>query len=111
MELDSPVLSRRRVEAFVAAAAAVVLWFVVAPRLPGIGLWAAIALVALAVMPGTLLLVLIALPLRVWRRRLAATVVLALVALAASELGWGLVANFAKLGAATFAGWSFLALF
>jgi hypothetical protein len=111
VELDSPLLSRRRAEAFVAVGAVVVAWFVVAPHLPGIGLWPAIVLVAVAVMPGTLLLVLIALPLRAWRRRLAATVVLALVALAASELGWGLVANFAKLGAATFAGWSFLALF
>ena len=111
MELDSPVLSRRRAALFAAVLAADVVWFAVAPHLSGIGLWPSVILVACGVMPFTLLLVLLLLPLWRWRWRMAAMVALAALALVASELGWGLVANFAKLGAATFAGWSFLALF
>lgn len=105
------VLTSRRIAAFLAVAAVVVAWFVVAPHLPRIGLWPAIALVAAAVIPGTLLLVLIALPLWPRRRLVVAVVVLALVALGCTQAGWGLAANFAKLWAAVFAGWAFLALF
>lgn len=112
MELDAAVLSgRARVGTFVAVAAAVAGWFAAAPHLPGIGEWPSIVLVAVAVLPATLLLVLLALPLSARRRRLAAAAVLALVAFGASEAGWGELANFAKLAAATFAGWAFLALF
>jgi hypothetical protein len=111
VELDSPVLSRRRVEAFVVVLAAAVAWDVIAPHLPGIGLWPSIVLVAVAVMPGTLLLVLLLLPLWPWRWNIVVAIVLALVAFAASEAGAGIVANFAKLFAATFAGWAFLRLF
>jgi hypothetical protein len=106
------VLSSRRVAAFVAVAAAVVAWFVVAPHLARIGLWPDIAIVSAAVIPGTLLLVLVALPL--YRRRWLLPVAAAAFALAAfgcSEAGWQLPANFAKLGAAVFAGWAFLKLF
>lgn len=85
-------------------------WFVVAPHLPRVGLWPAVAIVSAAVIPGTLLLVLLALPLSEldWRLLVAATVVFALVALGCSEAGWGLPTNFAKLAAAVFAGWAFL---
>ncbi len=107
MGVTSPVLR------FGAAAAAVVAWFVVAPGLPYAGHWPSVVLVAFAVMPGTLLLVLLALPL--WQlplqRLVAATVVLAFVALGCSEAGWGLPANFAKFAAAVFAGWAFLKVF
>ncbi len=104
-------VTTRRVATFVAVGAAVVTWFLLAPHLGRVGLWEDVAIVAAAVMPGTLLLVLIALPL--WRRRwlLPAAVVLALVAFGCSEAGWGLAANFAKLWAAVFAGWAFLVLF
>jgi hypothetical protein len=67
--------------------------------------------VSFAVLPGTLLLVLIALRLYTARWLLPAVVVLALVALVCSLAGWGLAANFAKLWAAVFAGWAFLTLF
>jgi hypothetical protein len=99
------------VQAFVAVAACVLAWFIVAPHLPRVGLWPAIVLVSVVVMPATLLLVYLALPL--WSRRWAvvAVVVLALLALVFSLLGWGLPANFAKLWAAVFAGWAFLVLF
>jgi len=105
------VLTPRRAAAFVAVAAAVVAWFVVAPHLGRVGLWPAVVLVAVAIIPGTLLLVLLALPL--WRERwvFPAAIVLALVAWGCSAAGWGLPANFAKLWAAVFAGWAFLTLF
>jgi hypothetical protein len=96
---------------FTALAAVVVAWFAVAPHLPALGLWANVALVSFVVLPVTLLLVLIALPL--WPRRwlAPAALVLALLALAFSQLGWGLPENFAKLFAAVCAGWAFLTLF
>jgi len=105
------VLDRRRVSAFVAVGAVVGTWFLVAPHLDRVGLWWAIAIVSIFVMPVTLLLVYIALPL--WSKRwlLPAVVVLALVALVCSLADWGLAANFAKLWAAVFAGWAFLTLF
>ncbi len=111
MELDASVLTRPRVAAFVAVGAAVGTWFVVAPHLARVPLWPAVAIVAAAVMPATLLLVLVALPLRTWRFGFAAAIVLALVALGCTAAGWGLAANFAKLWAAVLAGWAFLRLF
>lgn len=101
----------RRVTAFVAAAAVVVTWFAVAPHLAHLHLWPAILLVSLVVMPGTLLLALIALPL--WRERwlFPAAVALGLIAFGCAQAGLGLAGNFAKLWAAIFAGWAFLRLF
>jgi len=111
VELHASVLGHRRVAAFVVLGAAVGAWFVVAPDLPGVGLWAAVAIVSGAVLPATLLLVLVALPL--WRERwlFPAAVVLALAAWGCTAAGFGLAANFAKLWAAVFAGWAFLRLF
>ena len=112
MGITTSVLKERRVAAFAALSACVLTWFIVAPHLPRVGLWPAIVIVSVAVMPATLLLVLLALPL--WSQRrllLPATIVLALLALVFSLLDWGLPANFAKLWAAVFAGWSFLLLF
>jgi hypothetical protein len=109
--IAAALLARPRVTAFVAVGIAVYAWFLVAPHLGRIGLWPAILLVSIAIIPGTLALVLIALPL--WDRRwlVVAVVVLALVALVCTITDFGLAANFAKLWAAVFAGWAFLALF
>jgi hypothetical protein len=89
----------------------VVAWYAVVPHVPYIGHRWNVALVAVVVLPGTLLLILWALPL--WKRRQLwiAVVVLALLALLFTVLDWGLPANFAKLFAAAFAGWAFLTLF
>jgi hypothetical protein len=111
-----PVIARfraasHRVVAFAALAVLVLGWFVLAPHLPHVGLWWAIAIVAAAVMPGTLLPVLVALPLRERRWILPAAAALALAAFGFTVTGWGLPANFAKLSAAVFAGWWFLRLF
>ena len=97
---------------FLAAAVPVVVWFFVAPHLPYIGHAWNVALVSVAVLPGTLLLALLALPL--WKRGpwlWLAVLVLALLALLFTVTHHGLEANFAKLFAALFAGWAFLSLF
>ena len=107
----APALLSRRAAAFAALAVAVVAWFALVPHLGPIGLWPAIALVSVAVIPGTLLLVLVALPAWRWRRCWAAAVACALLTFAFTEIGWGLPANFAKLWAAVFAGWAFVQLF
>jgi hypothetical protein len=109
--LGPAVLGARRTAAFLAVAICVVVWFVVAPHLPRIGLWPSIVLIAVAVLPGMLLLGWIALPL--WRMRWLAVyaIGLALIALVCSLLGFGLPANLAKFAAAISAGWAFLALF
>jgi hypothetical protein len=109
--ITASLLARPRVTAFVAVGAAVCTWFLVAPHLGRIGLWPSIVLVSVAIIPGTLLLVLIALPLwnRLWLW--VAVVVLALAAFLCTIADLGLAANFAKLWAATFAGWAFLRLF
>jgi hypothetical protein len=52
-----------RVAAFVVLAAAVVTWDAVAPHLGAVGLWPSVAIVAAAVMPATLGLIYLALPL------------------------------------------------
>jgi hypothetical protein len=105
------VLARPRVTAFVGLAVVVCAWFLVAPHLGRLALWPAIILVSVLILPGTLLLVLLALPL--WDRRWlpVVVVVLALAALVFSLTGFGLASNFAKMWAAVFAGWAFLRLF
>ena len=97
--------------AFTALATAVVAWFIAAPHIPSPGHAWNVALVSLVVLPATLLLVLLALPL--WNRRWLWIAALVFVTLAVvfRLLEWGLPANFAKLAAAVSAGWAFLALF
>jgi hypothetical protein len=88
-------------------------WFAGAARLDPLSLWPTIVVVSAGVLPGTLLLVYIALPLSRlrWNTLALFALTLALLAFAYSEAGWGLAANFAKLWAAVFAGWAFLYLF
>jgi hypothetical protein len=109
--ITASLLARPRRTAFVAVGVAVCAWFLVAPHLGRIGLWPSILLVSIAIIPGTLALTLIALPLRDRRWLFVAVIVLALVALVCTIADFGLAANFAKLWAAVFAGWAFLRLF
>ena len=116
VELDSSLLSARtrlRLEAFVVLGAAVVTWFVVAPHVGRVGLWPAIVVVSFGVLPATLGLVFLALPLAAlnWRVLLVSALVLAIIALACTEADVRLAANFAKLWAAVLMGWAFLRLF
>lgn len=98
---------------FAAVFAAVIAWFVAAPHMGGLSLWPDVILVSFVVMPVTLLLVPLALPLLDygWKPVTIGAVVCAVAAFGFSEAGWGLPANFAKLFAAVFAGWAFLTLF
>lgn len=111
MGITTAVLERRRVAAFAVVAACVVTWSIVAPHLDPVSKWPTIALASLGVIPVTLVLVLIALPLWDERWLLPAAIVLAALALGLWLLGWHLPANFAKFGAAVFVGWAFLWLF
>ena len=109
VERDASVLSR--VGAFVVLAAAVVTWDAVAPHVDEVSLWPTVAVIAAGVMPATLGLILLALPL--WSRRWITIVGAAfgVAAVVSWELNSHLVSNFAKLGAYTCAGWAFLWLF
>jgi len=111
VDIAASLLARPRVTAFVALFAAVCAWAVIAPHTGRLALWPAILLVSIVILPATLLLVLIALPLWNDRRLVVAVAVLAIAALVFSLTGLGLEANYAKLWAAVFAGWAFLRLF
>ena len=117
VEPDTPVLTvagrpRGRIAAFVVLAAAVVSWDAVAPHVDAVGLWPTVVIIAASVLPATLGLIFLALPL--WsRRRLVAAgvVVFAIAAVVTWEANSHLVSNFAKLAAYTCAGWIFLSIF
>jgi hypothetical protein len=110
VERDAPVLSRAA--AFVLVAAGVVTWDAVAPRLGEVSVWPEVAIIAAGVLPATLLLLYLALPL--WSHR--STVVAGLVVFLAAAVGtWEadahLASNFMKLAAYTCGGWAFLWFF
>jgi hypothetical protein len=114
VEPDAPVLTapgqpRLRVAAFVVLLAAVVTWDAVAPHLDPVGLWASVAIIAAGVLPATMGLVYLALPL--WSRRrwiVVAGIALGIAAVVTWEANAHLASNFAKLAAYTCAGWVFL---
>jgi hypothetical protein len=106
------VRARLRGSAFVLLAAAVVTWDAVAPHLARAGLWPEVVVIAVGVLPATLALVLLALPL--WSRRwivAGGVVVFLVVAIVTWQANAHLASNFAKLGAYTCGGWAFLWLF
>ena len=109
VERDASVLSR--VGAFVVLAAAVVTWDAVAPHVDEVSLWPTVAVIAAGVMPATLGLILLALPLCSRRWIVVAGAAFGVAAVVSWELNSHLVSNFAKLGAYTCAGWAFLWLF
>jgi hypothetical protein len=109
VERDASVL--RRLAAFVVLVAAVATWDAVAPHLDTIALWPTIAIVAAAVMPATLGLIYIALPLWSWRWVPVAAAVFGVLALVTWRADLHLASNFAKLAFYTCAGWAFLRLF
>jgi hypothetical protein len=117
VESDTPVLSlgarpRLRVAAFVVVAAGVVTWDAVAPHLGEVSVWWEVAIIAAAVLPATLLLIYLALPL--WSNRIvvaAAFLVFLIAAVVTWETHHYLTSNFMKLGAYTCGGWMFLWLF
>jgi hypothetical protein len=108
--MDAP--TRLRAAAFAVLLAAVVAWDALAPHLDPVGLWATVAIIAAGVLPATLGLIYLALPL--WSHRRTVAVGL-LVFLIAAVVTWHadahLASNFAKLAAYTCGGWAFLWLF
>jgi len=105
-------MSRGRIAAFVLVLAGVVTWDAVAPHVGPVSTWRAVIIIAAGVLPATLLLIYLALPL--WsRRRLVATglVVFLIAAVVTWRADAHLASNFMKLGAYTCGGWVFLWLF
>jgi len=117
VEPDTSVLSRDartrlRAVAFVLLAACDVTWYLVAPHLDKVSTWTAIAIIAAAVLPATLGLIYLALPL--WSHR-RVVVIGFVVSVTAAVVTWRadahLASNFLKLAAYTFGGWAFLWVF
>jgi hypothetical protein len=105
-------MSRFRAAAFVLVLAGVVTWDAVAPHVGKVSLWPAVAIIAAGVLPATLLLIYLALPL--WSNRPIVATVFAVCVIGAVvtwETHYYLASNFLKLGAYTCAGWMFLWLF
>jgi hypothetical protein len=114
VESDASVLSapRLRAAAFLVVLVAVVTWTAVAPHLDRVPGWPEVIIIAAGVLPATLSLIYLALPL--WSRRRLVAIGLG-VFLVASVVTWKLdshlASNFCKLAAYTCGGWAFLALF
>jgi hypothetical protein len=104
-------LTWRRAVAFVAFAAALAAYFALHTRLPNLTVWWDVAVIAALVMPVVFATVGILLPLYRMPGLWAAVLVFTALAVAFSILNWEAPASFAKLAAATFAGWLFLEFF
>jgi hypothetical protein len=100
-----------RPAALLAALAAVVAWYAVAPHLGGLSLWWDITLLCVAVIPAVFLLVLLALPLWSSRGLLPVGLAFALLAFALAQAHFDVASNFAKLAAMVFLAWWFLSYF
>jgi hypothetical protein len=107
------VLSGRRAAAFVALAVVVGAYYGTHESWFRLSLWGSIAWLCFLVIPAVFGFVWLALP--AWalplRRLLAAAVAFGALAVVLQATGASPVANFAKLGAMTFAGWCFLRFF
>jgi hypothetical protein len=116
VEPDASVLRPRslplRVAAFVLVAAGVVAWDVVAPHVGPVSTWWAVLIIAAGVLPATLALIYLALPLWSHTRIVAGGTVLFLAAAIVTwRLDAHLASNFMKLAAYTCSGWLFIRLF
>jgi hypothetical protein len=97
--------------AFAALLAGLAAWDFVVDWLPDVPLWADVLITAVAVIPAAFALVLLALPLRHRRGVLAVGAAFAVLAVVATLADLDVIANFAKLAAATAIGFWFLTLF
>jgi hypothetical protein len=105
-------MSRRRIAAFVLVLTGVVAWDAVAPHVGRVSTWHAVIVISAGVLPATLLLIYLALPLWSHRRFIVAAFAVFLVAAVVTwEVHQYLASNFLKLGAYTCGGWMFLWLF
>jgi hypothetical protein len=101
----------RRAAALLVLFAALVAYDELAPHLWHEGVWWDVAWIGLVLMPATFALVLIALPWRTARWVGPAGLVFALLAVIFTVVSFEILANFARLGAATLIGWWFLEFF
>ena len=116
VEPDASILSRGRprlrIAAFVVVLVGVVTWDAVAPHLDEISGWPEVLIIALGVLPATLALVYLALPVWSHRRLVGACFVgFAVTAIVTWRADAHLASNFLKLGAYTCGGWIFLWFF
>ena len=117
VEPDTSVLTsgarmRLRVAAFVVVAVGVVTWDGLAPRLHPVSVWPEVAIIAAGVLPATLLLIYLALPL--WSSRRVVPMIFAaflIGAVVSWETHHYLTSNFMKFGAYACGGWMFLWVF
>jgi hypothetical protein len=109
----SALLDRRRAAAFTALAVAIGVYYATHESWFGLSLWPALGFISLVLIPAVFGLVWLVLP--AWSLSLRVLFGIALgFGVAAVALQWGgaaPVANFAKLGAMTFAAWCFLRFF
>jgi hypothetical protein len=107
----SSLLSRERSAALVALLALLLAFYEWRSSLPNVPFWWDVALLVFPIIPAVFALVWLALPLWSARGLLPVAIVFALLALACEQAGFGIAANFAKLGAMTAFGWWFLRFF
>jgi len=102
-----------RVAAVLAVLLALALYYAFSEHLPGLPEWADVAFLALGLMPLTLSLILLTLPLRrsASRALTVAAVVFVLLALVLETLDLDIAANFVKLAAVASVAWWFLGFF
>jgi hypothetical protein len=106
-----PVLTRRRLAALVAWGAVVGAYYFLRTELPDVSHGWDVALLVFPIIPGVLLGVLLALPLRNNFALLPAGLAFALLAWICHEAHYEVAANFAKLAAPVLLGWWFLTWF
>jgi hypothetical protein len=107
----APLLSRRRALALLAVLAAVAAWTATGGELPGVDRWADVALTALVLMPVTLSVAWLALPLSAARGLALGAVAMSMLAVAFDVAGLDGLFNVAKLTAFVLFGYWFLTLF
>ena len=105
------VLTRRRLAALGVVAAVLAAYFAGHESLPNLSLWWDVAFIAVLVIPACFAPVWLLLPLHTWRWRWLAILVCVALAVVFTVAAGKAPASFAKLGAATFAGWLFLDFF
>jgi hypothetical protein len=107
----SLLTARRRETLAAAILGGLALYFLVVDSLPDQPLWADVLLTAVVLIPATFALPMLALPLRHRRGLAAVGVALAILVVACELAHLDVIANFAKLAAATAFGFWFLELF
>ena len=105
------VLTRARIAALGVNVAILAAYFAGHKSLPNLTTWWDVAIIGVLVIPAVFLLVWFCLPLQGMRYRPLAILACIALAIVFSVVGWDGPASFAKLGAATFAGWLFLDFF